>query len=949
MLLMAFGASAAEVQFRTPLIGASWNSTTRTFVRYVGISSAFRALPVSLPVELNLGAVTPDGRWGIALTSARELLQVDLETLAVTALGSGGNVKRIIFSPAGTAAMLVRTAEAEVFTRFPFTNERARYSLPGADLSAQVAVTDDGRLVAAIMESGDLFTSSAEGVRLTGRFGGRAIQFSSGSNALAVSDGDAIIVMDDAAAGSGRRILPLRDPIVNPGMLAFARDGRSIIAAESSGLVAVIDRTTGRARSVQSPGPVTTLAPMFGNAVFHLGHTADGGSLIGDFETPQLRISRAGSSTLTSQAVRSRETEQAGAPTASVPLQLILNGTLAGANPTAKPDANIDVWVKATDLVTETIAGTVTATYAIDSTLASAFSGSKLPAASSAWLLPAGDTVGNFTIPAGGTSAPAGLTKAEIAVGAYTFTAPNSDPVTVKIGSSAPVSVKCYVSGNSLDISGATPTLELKDVQLSTSVSGIAGLPQTTTLTSPFSSWFQSNATEPYGAFRFSLTVSVANGSLDLSTISVVVSNQASSASSVACQNTAIPAAGPVIASAQVVNGYSGVAGPVAPREAITIFGTGLANAQVSFDGASVQPTFTANNQVNLSVPGTLSGKSSTVLQLTAGGLASNQVTLQVTPTAPGIFLSIKDGQGNVTTSATAGDTLVILVTGEGVLDSSNSQPTAALSATIGGLAAAIQKSEIITGGILQLTLTVPAGLKAGSADMVVTVGGVSSPARSITITGPTPPTPQLLPDQFQNGYSLTAGPIAPGEVLLVTNDAFRTAQATTLLANFGGQPGATLFAKDNQAQIAVPYGLTLGRTTVQFTVAGVKSSLLTLDVQPTAPGISPDMRVIRNGVPTTVIQNTVRANPGEPLTLFVTGEGELSSDKSAPLAPVSVTIGGVDVTPALKELQNPPAYFLQITVQIPSSVTADSVPIVVKVGDVSSPPATLYLAKPSN
>lgn len=133
---------------------------------------------------------------------------------------------------------------------------------------------------------------------------------------------------------------------------------------------------------------------------------------------------------------------------------------------------------------------------------------------------------------------------------------------------------------------------------------------------------------------------------------------------------TRLAGLGPAIAG--VINAASGVAGPIAPGEIISIFAnpdtnpigptnalglqldnsgkvaTTLGGVQVHFlpVDAYAPLTFVGAGQINAVVPYDVAGLSSVNVQVQYSGQASDAVDLQVAPTAPGIFTANGSGVG---------------------------------------------------------------------------------------------------------------------------------------------------------------------------------------------------------------------------------------------------------------------------------------------------------------
>ena len=122
----------------------------------------------------------------------------------------------------------------------------------------------------------------------------------------------------------------------------------------------------------------------------------------------------------------------------------------------------------------------------------------------------------------------------------------------------------------------------------------------------------------------------------------------------------------PVVTAAGVANSASLTAGPVAPGEIVSIFGSALgpaagANGQftnpqlvsnalegvhVLFDGVPAPITYAGATQVNAVVPYTVAGKSTTQLQVEYLGAVSAPISLPVTAVSPGLFTPPRRAQG---------------------------------------------------------------------------------------------------------------------------------------------------------------------------------------------------------------------------------------------------------------------------------------------------------------
>jgi uncharacterized protein (TIGR03437 family) len=237
--------------------------------------------------------------------------------------------------------------------------------------------------------------------------------------------------------------------------------------------------------------------------------------------------------------------------------------------------------------------------------------------------------------------------------------------------------------------------------------------------------------------------------------------------------------AAPNLTAAGVVNGASFAFGPVSPGEIVALFGSAigpptpaslaltnprlvansLAGVQVFFDGVPAPLLYASAGQVNAVVPYSVSGHSTTVLQLEYLGALSSPVTLQVAPTTPGVFSIAGSGLGpgailnfpgetvnSALNPAARGDWVSIFATGAGVTTPASADgllasaplpmPNANVSVTIGGLPCPTNFAGAAPGfvsGLLQINAQVPAGVTPGPAVPVqISIGSASSP---MTIT----------------------------------------------------------------------------------------------------------------------------------------------------------------------------------------------------------------------
>jgi uncharacterized protein (TIGR03437 family) len=212
------------------------------------------------------------------------------------------------------------------------------------------------------------------------------------------------------------------------------------------------------------------------------------------------------------------------------------------------------------------------------------------------------------------------------------------------------------------------------------------------------------------------------------------------------------------------------------------------------------------------------------------------------------------------------------------------------------------------------------------------------------------------------NGASFQAG-FAPGMVLSVFG--VELAQSTTAAsslplpisldnttATVNGVPAPFYFASPNQINVQIPYETNPGIAVLAVTSFGETFSY-SFVVSPSAPGI-----FVGQNNATVPFASGSR---GQTYTLFITGEGGVTpalatgatpasgtpaNQLPQPKLPVSMTIGGVPATIVFVGIPTGLAGVTQINFTVPSNAPLGAEPVVVTVGNVSSPPATFTVTQ---
>jgi uncharacterized protein (TIGR03118 family) len=229
----------------------------------------------------------------------------------------------------------------------------------------------------------------------------------------------------------------------------------------------------------------------------------------------------------------------------------------------------------------------------------------------------------------------------------------------------------------------------------------------------------------------------------------------------------------PPAAISAIVNAASELSGPVAPGEIVRITGQTvgpspavtatippasslaltLGGTTATVGGLAAPILYTNGNQTNIQIPNGLTGTTADVI-LATGSQLTKAFTLQVAPTAPGLFTTDfsgvgrlvalnADGSVNSTTNPAArGAAVWVFATGGGVTSPADKDgatevdasrvPIAPLSLSIGGTNAVLGingSTPKDVSGVLEIMSTIPAGIPVGTgtASVALTVGGVTT------------------------------------------------------------------------------------------------------------------------------------------------------------------------------------------------------------------------------
>jgi uncharacterized protein (TIGR03437 family) len=178
-----------------------------------------------------------------------------------------------------------------------------------------------------------------------------------------------------------------------------------------------------------------------------------------------------------------------------------------------------------------------------------------------------------------------------------------------------------------------------------------------------------------------------------------------------------------------------------------------LGGVSATVNGVAAPLYYVSPGQIDVQIPYE-TGAGTAVLAVNHNGQVAT-FAFPVAVTAPGLYSSaVSNSTGLGVSSAPAGETLLLFMTGEGDVtptlatgatpdpaDNPDQYPKPRLpvTVTVGGVAAKVLFQAIPYGlaGVTQIDFTIPSGALLGPQQVVVTVGGVAAPGVNLTVTAP--------------------------------------------------------------------------------------------------------------------------------------------------------------------------------------------------------------------
>jgi uncharacterized protein (TIGR03437 family) len=261
------------------------------------------------------------------------------------------------------------------------------------------------------------------------------------------------------------------------------------------------------------------------------------------------------------------------------------------------------------------------------------------------------------------------------------------------------------------------------------------------------------------------------------------------------------------------------------------------------------------------------------------------------------------------------------------------------------------------SGGSATATLGVPAsGLPQGSSNVTAAYSGDTSVNATISVSvSSTASETKPAIAGLAHGASFKQS-FAPGMILSVfgsqlapsTESASAVPLPLTMAgveATVNGVAAPLYYVSPGQLNIQIPYEIAPNSTAVVTVNNNGQVASQSIAISTTAPGIFTNS----SGAP---VPSTSAAR-GSIITLFVTGVGAVSPQVATGAAPsatavpipteaLSVTVGGIATSVEYDGIPAGLVGVVQINYQVPTGIVIGAQPVVVKVGNVSSPPANL-------
>lgn len=296
---------AGAVRISGPVLGYYFDSADATLRPLLGIpGAATMGAPMQMESRLAKATISPAHDYLLAqMQGEAELALVRLDGGPLTRQRIAGALEspeRIVFSPAGTAAVLFGCAEGsvQVLAGLPAKPVVAgHFSVPtDACPFTALAVSDDARLILAGLAGGEtvLFTAEGQSRRVWLPGAASSVAFFRGRHDAVIAsrtEKTVYLLRDADGAGEVTALAGEAGGVEEPVAVETSWDGRRVLVANAgSGALLVLDAAGGPPQAIATSCRTAGLHRLAGNAVFRLDGSCEGPMTLLDADGDEPRV-----------------------------------------------------------------------------------------------------------------------------------------------------------------------------------------------------------------------------------------------------------------------------------------------------------------------------------------------------------------------------------------------------------------------------------------------------------------------------------------------------------------------------------------------------------------------------------------------------------------------------------------------------------------------------------
>jgi hypothetical protein len=278
-------------QWSAPRLGYLYDADSRSLRAIAGVpGSASLESPLAVSMKLSRAFVAPNRDYAIAQNTESENLFVVTDSGEMKTLeGSPASADVVAYTSTGSIAAVYSQGRLQVWRNLPGSPELVR-NVETADVR-QLAVSDDGAVVAAVTEAGAVILGDDTRTPLS-IAAVRAISFLPNGHDLAIAEAESIqLIRSVDTEPEMSQLASAADGVAEPAALAVSADGRTLLVANTrEASVLSIELESRSVKRIECESTPEGLFRLRGNAVFRLtGMSGEAVSVYdGDAEEPRV-------------------------------------------------------------------------------------------------------------------------------------------------------------------------------------------------------------------------------------------------------------------------------------------------------------------------------------------------------------------------------------------------------------------------------------------------------------------------------------------------------------------------------------------------------------------------------------------------------------------------------------------------------------------------------------